>query len=630
MVTAGGAGLLLIAGLNATNPATASPQAASPVVTSAAAAGPVSAWVVDGMTRLPRTAPVGSGTTATISAARGETEPYQVAVRANGAQLTGGDFTVSGLAGPEGFKLPAEASTRYREHYIPVVGHSPSNGAGEVLQDDEFADALLPFVDTVTGEAPDPTAPNAAYPYAVAAEKTQPFWVDVKVPEDAPAGEYRGTWTIKTDQGSVSGKVNLTVHPFTLPTQPTLSSSFGVWGETDNREQLEDLVLSYKVNPKNIADPTRTTTLVDEAGATSADLGYWSGAYYGHCNVDTPAPSVEDVRTRMAKYDEDMELYAYTADEIWNCPNVFPALKEYGRVLHEAGARHLVVTEPVWELMDDGTGRPAVDDWVLLPRQARELDPALEQKIRETGGTLWSYQALVQGENTPSWQLDFPPGNHRILPGFLNAAEGYSGLLYWVVNDWNSNPWDDPRFPVDPAFGDQCCFPGDGNMVFPGDRAGVTGVVPSMRLAWIREGVEDYEYANLYREAGGKDLAEILAPAAQSWDEWSNDGAAILGVRDQLAAEIVELTGGPTAGGPATEDPATDGPTTGGPADRGVGTAGTMSEADTAAVTRKLRRSGALGVLRWMVESDGLRTAVATPYAAQRRQARRERRAQRT
>ncbi|MGL5810859.1 MAG: glycoside hydrolase domain-containing protein [Nocardioides sp.] len=529
---------------------------ASSAAPEVATSGPISAWTVNGMTRLARNAPVGKGTSAVISAARGETEPYQIGVRASGAELTGGDLTVSELSGPGGAEIPASASIRYREHFVPVPIHSP-DVSGPVLTDNEFPDALLPFVDPATGKAPAPEAAHRAYPYAVADGQTQPFWVDVKVPRDAKPGKYTGSWTVSTDQGEVSGKVELQVRDFTLPLVPAEESSFGVWWKTEtDRQQLENLLLDFSIQPTYLDDPARSKELVDKHGAQSAAVGFYSGANYHDCTMK-PAPTVQEVRDHAALYDKRLKLYAYTVDEVHNCPHLYGQIKEYGRVLHEGGVRQLAVTVPTPELLDDGTGRPAVDDWVLLPRQARELDPAVEQAVRDSGGKLWSYQALVQGKNTPSWQIDFPPANHRILPGFLNTATGYSGILYWTVNFWKPNPWDNQMDPNNAPVETGCCFPGDGNLVYPGDRAGVTGSIPSMRLAWVREGIEDYGYADLYRKAGGKDLADLIAPAATDWDNWTQDPAKIYEARERLAVGIEGNAPPPVE---PTDEPTTDEP----------------------------------------------------------------------
>ena len=45
---------------------------------------------------------------------------------------------------------------------------------------------------------PDPLLPIKSQ--SVKAMETQPFWVTVYVPEDTPAGEYKGQITVKVDE----------------------------------------------------------------------------------------------------------------------------------------------------------------------------------------------------------------------------------------------------------------------------------------------------------------------------------------------------------------------------------------------------------------------------------------------
>ena len=94
-----------------------------------------------------------------------------------------------------------------------------TTGAGLV------SDALIPFTDPSTGK-PLFGAPLTALPCEVKAGVNQPFWVDLEVPRSAEPGEYAGTYTVTSDQGSVTGPISLTVWNFALPKTPYLKSSF--------------------------------------------------------------------------------------------------------------------------------------------------------------------------------------------------------------------------------------------------------------------------------------------------------------------------------------------------------------------------------------------------------------------
>lgn len=509
-------------------PAMAADPATTPYRTSDVAGRP-QAWTLDAMHRVWRSTPPRQGTDIVIHAARGETEPFQIAVHGTGGRLTGGDLSVSRLNGPHGAVIPASAVTRYREEFVPVRRHSPDY-YGEPIQRRWFPDPLLPFVDPRTGEPPDPDAEHAAYPYTVDAGRTQPFWIDIRVPRGTMAGRYVGTWTIRTDQGSVRGEVALVVRDFTLPRRPAEDSLFGIY-RNPHRAAKERLLVSFGVQPAPV-DPSREAALF-AGGLKSSDLGFWSGADIKTCTMD-PAPTRRAVARAVALHDRRLKLLNYTADEISRCPGLNPRLKTYARRLHSADVDQLVVMIPRRSLLDDGTGEaPTVDKWVLLPVQARKLSAGLVDDVRDTGGELWSYQALVQGAHTPSWELDMPPVNYRILPGFLNASQGYTGILYWTVDYWRPNPWRDVVYDDS-----GCCYPGEGLLVYPGGAAGVSGPIPSMRLAWVREGIEDYGYVDLLRRSGASRVERLLAPAARSWRTWTQDPHVVGAVRSRLAAAI--------------------------------------------------------------------------------------------
>ena len=51
----------------------------------------------------------------------------------------------------------------------------------------------------------------------------------------------------------------------------------------------------------------------------------------------------------------DVEKYEYAADEI-DCERLNPALKQWARNVHEAGAKMLVTILPTPDLLDDGAG----------------------------------------------------------------------------------------------------------------------------------------------------------------------------------------------------------------------------------------------------------------------------------
>jgi hypothetical protein len=498
-------------------------------------AGSPAVWVVPSTVRVPVAAAPGSRTAASIEAARGETESFQVVVHARGGPLRSVRVHVSALRRVGGGGTISGGSLAlFREQYVRVPTHSPA-WSGPRVRWRWFPDALVPFVDPVTGRPPRAGRRYPASPFDVRRGHNQPVWVDVTVPRDAAAGVYTGTWSVRAagQRRTVTGTVRVRVLDFALPTEPSSGSRFSIRRAANRRAAVEDLLLRYRVQPSP-ATPGREGVM-RRRGLDAADLDFWSGADVDHCTM-RPAPSVEAVRAAAAGHLPGLRLYDYSADEVSRCDGLTGLLAAWGRALHEAGVDHLVTVVPRQDLMDDGTGRPVVDIWVLLPRQLRRLDPALREGVAAAGGEIWTYQALVQGRRTPSWQLDFPVTHYRVLGGFLNASQGVTGLLYWAVDRWQRDPWVDPTY----AYPDSCCYPGDGTLVYPGRPAGVVGVVPSIRLAMVRDGMDDFDYVSLLRARGqGAQAAAVIAPAASSWWRWTSDGRVLAEVRHRLA-ELLE------------------------------------------------------------------------------------------
>jgi hypothetical protein len=107
-----------------------------------------------------------------------------------------------------------------------------------------------------------------------------------------------------------------------------------------------------------------------------------------------------------------------------------------------------------------------------------------------------------------------------------NQSLGFTGLLYWAVDHWTQNPWEDVDTYTQPK--ENAHYPGEGMLVYPGDAAGLRGTVPSIRLKWIREGVEDYEYVELLKQQGRGDWAlSLVRHIATDFENWSDDPAAI-------------------------------------------------------------------------------------------------------
>jgi Domain of unknown function (DUF4091)/Family of unknown function (DUF6067) len=495
-------------------------------------------WVTSGLDRIGLTEPPGTSRRIELSAAKGEYEPFQIGIRSAQTNLTNVKVTVSDLQGPNQQKINNTNITLYREDYVYVSTPSPTapESANPSLGAGWYADGLIPFNNPNTNQDLVGAAFDAV-PFNVAIGQNQPIWVDVLVPRDAVAGDYTGTYQVTSDQGESSGEIALKVWDFELPLKPSLQSSFHVWQDNSKATMVE--LLKHKVMPVADFDPADERELIDQWGLNFRRLPFWSGA-----DVDSPTmtapPSIDQIKASAAQHQSDLPLYVFPADEISNSPQLFEPLKQWSRHIHQAGLPNLVTIAPTPELYDDGsgTGRSAVDIWTVLPKMYDAAPNEIAQ-VRQKGDQVWSYNALVQDDYSPKWQIDFAPINYRMQPGFISQSLGLTGILYWRVDLWTNDPWNDVQTTVQGSNH----YPGDGMLVYPGAAVGLSGVVPSIRLKAIREGVEDYEYVQILKNLGRGDWAIAQSQTVgRDWRNWSQDPDALAAVRQTLGEEIERIT----------------------------------------------------------------------------------------
>jgi hypothetical protein len=505
----------------------------------ALAATPI-VWVVpNSLLRVYPTDVAGSGTTATIYCGRGEYCAFQVAAQAPSGGLTNVTLSVSNLTGPGGASIPNNDLITYREQYITVQQHSPTNSGGgppnlPITNQNTFPDPLVPFIDPATGLPPTAGATYTPKLASLAAGNNAVFWVDTFVPRSTIAGLYLGTYTLSSDQGSVTGAINVNVWNFTLPLKTSLHTNFNAGNVTvvgGNAELMRNRLMPDQ-------DPTSSQANdITQYGLNIVDLGFWGKVTFGHCHMTTP-PSVATIQAAVANQQPGLYLNDYSADPESSCSssNYYNAVISWAVNLHAAGVNQLISQQPVPQLFNDGTGRTAVDDWAMLPMDYNGASPSnIAFAMSQPGNEVWSYNDLVQDTYSPKWELDFPPIQFRIQPGFINQSLGLKGLIYWSIDNWSSTPWTNPNGKLDTA------YPGEGQLVYPGTNAGLQGVAPSMRMKYLRDGVQDYEYVQLLRNCGQTSFALSVANSVGkdwNWGDWTTDPNALESAREQLGNQI--------------------------------------------------------------------------------------------
>jgi hypothetical protein len=367
---------------------------------------------------------------------------------------------------------------------------------------------------------------------------------------------------------AVTGEVRLTVWNFTLPLHPSLKTLFngGAGGQVPGVE-LE--LLRNRITPDSQSLSSEATD-IHQYGLNAYDLGYYENVSYGSCTGDSlkPAPpSLEALQKVVDAQPAGLYLVDYTADPESSCTNkaYYKSVIDFAQVLHKAvvpgqdGVDNVVSQQPVAQLFDDGlgTGRSAVDVWTMLPLN---FDLAQQNKtdglpnvnyVLQKGDKVWSYNAEVQDGYSPKWELDFLPINYRIQAGFLSQSLGLTGMNYYAVTNWvsPSTAWTNPQ-----GGSGLNAFPGEGILVYPGAAAGLKGVAPSMRLKYIRDGIQDYEYVQQLKssacnhETFAKQSMVALSASGRgepNWHDWTMDAKTLERVRIALGNKLSSLACAP-------------------------------------------------------------------------------------
>jgi hypothetical protein len=495
-----------------------------------AAAAPPTVWTAPSLVRIGPDEAAGTATDIQLYAAKGETESFQILVKAPAGGLTNVNVIAPSLGGPK--------ATLYREYYayLPRSSADWSGNLNHPLGPGWYPDGLIPFVNPDTGQ--DLSGTLDAVPFSLAAGKNQPIWVDISVPRTTAAGSYSGTFQVTSAQGTATVTLHLTVWNFALPVQPAMKSLFRYSQSAYSRvSQPARELIRHRLMPQFVPT-TEERSLIDNYGLNGTDAPFYSNASLSSGTI-SPAPSAATFQAEAAKHQSDLPLYCYMADEIGWYTAFYPTIKDWGRNMHTAGIDNLITMMPDPLLYDDGsgTGRSAVDFWVVLPKQYDQV-PDRMQYVISKGDEGWSYNCLAQDNYSPKWLLDMAPINYRIQPGFINQSLNLTGLLYWAVDYWGSDPWNNPM-PWSP-------YPAEGLLVYPGANVGLPGqTIGSIRLKWLRDGVDDYDYIQLLKQQGqGAWALSVARTIGPDWRNWSRDPVALEAARRQLGEKLNSLGGG--------------------------------------------------------------------------------------
>lgn len=542
----------------------------------------VAMTLLDGMSRAPRTGTVTGVDTLELHAARGEWEPLQVVLSGTPEELRKAAVEAAALTGPDGAKIPAPQI--FREHFVRVSKSTPMSP----LEPGDYPDALVP-------------QDFPRQPLPAEKQVNQPFWVDVFVPYGTPAGRYEGRVKVAGKGGrSLAYQVQVHGFDMPV-TPRLRTSIMTVWRRVaevhgfDRNQEPPSAALSalldqyYDLMARHRLAVDQTYPTYPEPGSgrlneERVEAGMRKHLLHRHAStlglpvwrewpfadpLGKDREAAMDYAARWMKLTNKLHCggrgYVIMGDlDEPNSAAAYAEVRRWGEFFNEAENRHqvripLLVTEQ--PTPDDGWwGRldGSVDIWVPHFGQVwQDLeDPKGPKDIArrlKAGDEVWCYAALVQmpeawekahdrpkrltAGNPPVWCLDYPAMNHRVV-AWVMPRHGLTGLCYWdtLYASPGVDVWTDAGNFLHPS-GD--VYNGDGSYIYPATkkRHGRDMPVASIRLKWLREMAEDYDYLMLARDAGlEKDALELTATFARGFGDWEDSPAKLQAARQKLAA----------------------------------------------------------------------------------------------
>ena len=429
-------------------------------------------------------------------------------------------------------------------------------------------------------DVPDPLL--AARSVSVEKGKNQPIWLTVHVPKTVKSGAYSGAIEVTGDGASVSVPLIVNVHPVTLPDDRTLyvtnwfwmdkianAHNLKKWDEpfwkmlevyagfmADHRQNvvltpIMELIKRSEDGKGNMTfdfqDFDRWVELFQKAGAIGMIEGShlggrseweakdfnasWTGVTPDSQVKQNPSVKVtsEEYRHFLSQFFPALQKHLEEKGWLDNyvqhlCDEPIPANVESYRKL----ASYIREYAPKLRIIDacmcsELTG--SIDIWVPMPPHY-ESDIKFFQKRQKAGDEIWFYTCLLPKGKYMNRFLDYPLLDVRLLH-WINFKYGLTGYLHWGLNFWQGDPFTD--FELDWG-GGSYLPPGDTHIAYPGRR----GLLSSIRLEAMRDGIEDYELLKLLEKKNPKKAREICNSIVKSLTDYSLDPDAFRKARMQL------------------------------------------------------------------------------------------------
>ena len=487
-----------------------------------------------------------------VAGAGNEHVPFQVVITSpvppgRRPKPAGGFFiTASDLKSKTGKSIPQSQIKFYLEHYIMLYAKS-----GPVGETGVWPDALAPIKEPF----------NMAAQYSVV--RNRPVWVDVDIPDSIAAGDYTGTITVTQDGKKVETlNVELKVYGFSIPEKTSLVTYMNIsksWmsrfyhkesssAEMDKLTQTYyDFLYEHRMEPWFNDQLAPAITM----NGNNVQVKFDDGRYDYYLNklksnrvlLETmPHELSREIKDKefSKAYNDKVKSYlsqvkAYFDKNGWkhalvfnspidepNTKEEYEETREWAKLVHEAapGVPFLSTESPVTDNPEWGELTGLVNNFSIHGNALNESE--VKQAIKREqakGGEMTWYISCDQIYPQPNYFIDAPAMDPVMVP-WITESYRMTGFLYWAANFWTEtpNPWlDAVTFISGYLCSDGYVLNGEGSLLYPGDfvkrytgQPDVAGPVSSIRFELLREGIEDYDYIQMLKEAGDKEFVNTV------------------------------------------------------------------------------------------------------------------------
>ncbi len=470
-----------------------------------------------------------------IKAAKNEYEPFQIVLKSDNDKeinVAVSDLIISGS------EIDSSNVKIFEERYVELF-ECQKDSKGDCIRD---SDGKIIYVSK--GFSPEVLILSDG-DIELESGKNHPIWIDVYVPGDAVDGIYTGNLIVTSDGESAQIPIELEVWNFILPDESSFSYNVGMYLELeevsnalDYKKNVLKLLSEYHINgivsgsampfpriTKNEDDNVDIDfSEFDEVISYARGLGFRrftfpiNGETFRNYDWDKDANGtiiepgegwkkiVKDYITKVSAHlkekgwFDNFILYAYDEPCIWSNQkeHTSGAFNHCPFYFIEATTNIIFEAEPMLE--NNLLTTHSIDNQLNLNTKMWDVPSASfskgnTQKLHGQGDEAWMYSVWSITDNYLDGRLRQWQFYNDNLDGYHNWAIMWGG---WGTK--TGNPWEG------------LTENGNAQWIFNGNEIGLENdVVPTVRLALLRQAQEDYEYLKLLESQQGVEYSKQIS-----------------------------------------------------------------------------------------------------------------------